>query len=57
MKDKLDIKLADPELYEAEKKDEARVWQGKHAEVIEALDRAELLWMRALEKLEKAEAL
>lgn len=57
MKDKLDIKLADPELYEPEKKDEARVWQGKHAEVITALERAELLWMRALEKLEKAEAL
>lgn len=57
MKDKLDIKLADPELYEPEKKDEARVWQSKHAEVIEALDRAEMLWMRALEKLEKAEAL
>ncbi|MBE1298224.1 MAG: ATP-binding cassette domain-containing protein [Rhodobacteraceae bacterium] len=57
MKDKLDIKLADPELYEAEKKDEARVWQAKHAEVIEALERAETLWMRALEKLEKAEAL
>lgn len=57
MKDKLDTKLADPELYEPEKKDEARVWQGKHAEVITALERAELLWMRALEKLEKAEAL
>ncbi|EBA16202.1 ABC transporter, ATP-binding protein [Roseobacter sp. SK209-2-6] len=57
MKDKLDVKLADPELYEAEKKDEARVWQSKHAEVIEALDRAEALWMRALEKLEQAEAL
>lgn len=57
MKDKLDAKLADPELYEPEKKDEARVWQGKHAEVIEALERAETLWMRALEKLEKAEAL
>jgi len=57
MKDKLDIKLADPELYETEKKDEARVWQAKHAEVIEALERAETLWMRALEKLEKAEAL
>lgn len=57
MKDKLDSKLADPELYEPEKKDEARVWQGKHAEVIEALERAEMLWMRALEKLEKAEAL
>ncbi|MCD9146717.1 ABC-F family ATP-binding cassette domain-containing protein [Pseudophaeobacter flagellatus] len=57
MKDKLDVKLADPELYEPEKKDEARVWQGKHSEVIVALERAELLWMRALEKLEKAEAL
>ena len=57
MKDKLDTKLADPELYEPEKKDEARVWQGKHAEVITALERAEMLWMRALEKLEKAEAL
>ncbi|GAA6196805.1 ABC-F family ATP-binding cassette domain-containing protein [Pseudophaeobacter arcticus] len=57
MKDKLDTKLADPELYEPEKKDEARVWQGKHAEVITALERAELLWMRALEKLEKAETL
>ncbi|MDE4175096.1 ATP-binding cassette domain-containing protein [Phaeobacter sp. PT47_59] len=57
MKDKLDIKLADPELYEVEKKDEARVWQAKHAEVMEALERAETLWMRALEKLEKAEAL
>ncbi|KPD11498.1 ABC-F family ATP-binding cassette domain-containing protein [Phaeobacter sp. 11ANDIMAR09] len=56
MKDKLDAKLADPELYEPEKKDEARVWQGKHAEVITALERAEMLWMRALEKLEKAEA-
>ncbi|MDE4134126.1 ATP-binding cassette domain-containing protein [Phaeobacter sp. QD34_3] len=57
MKDKLDIKLADPELYEVEKKDEARIWQAKHAEVMEALERAETLWMRALEKLEKAEAL
>jgi ATP-binding cassette subfamily F protein 3 len=56
MKDKLDAKLGDPALYEPEKKDEARVWQSKHAEVIEALDRAEMLWMRALEKLEKAEA-
>lgn len=32
MKDKLDVKLADPELYEPEKKDEARVWQGKHVQ-------------------------
>jgi ATP-binding cassette subfamily F protein 3 len=32
-----------------------QVWQRKHAEVIEALDKAEALWMDALEKLETAE--
>jgi ATP-binding cassette subfamily F protein 3 len=32
------------------------VWQKKHAECIEALERAEGLWMDALEKLEQAEA-
>ncbi len=32
------------------------VWQKKYAEVMEALDRAEALWIAALEKLEKAEA-
>ena len=34
------------------------MWAGKvkkHAEVIEGLDRAEALWMDALEKLEMAE--
>jgi ATP-binding cassette, subfamily F, member 3 len=57
MKDKLDQKLGNPALYEPGKKDEIAVWQRKHAEVIEALDRAEGLWMKALEKLETAEAL
>ncbi|MCK0143492.1 ABC-F family ATP-binding cassette domain-containing protein [Aliiroseovarius sp. F20344] len=56
MRDKLDAKLADPELYEPERKDEVIVWQKKHAEVHEALDRAEELWLRAQDKLEKAEA-
>lgn len=55
MRDKLDAKLADPELYEPERKDEVVVWQKKHAEVHEALDRAEELWLRAQDKLEKAE--
>jgi ATP-binding cassette subfamily F protein 3 len=31
------------------------VWQKKHAEVIDGLERAEMLWMEALEKLESAE--
>ncbi|MFT4960571.1 MAG: ATP-binding cassette subfamily F protein 3 [Paracoccaceae bacterium] len=56
MRDKLATKLADPALYEDEKKGEAEVWQRKYAEVMNALDRAEAMWMSALEKLEVAEA-
>ncbi|MCI2393501.1 ABC-F family ATP-binding cassette domain-containing protein [Aliiroseovarius sediminis] len=55
MRDKLDAKLGDPAIYEPERKDEVVVWQKKHAEVHEALDRAEELWLRAQGKLEKAE--
>ena len=57
MRDKLAKKLADPALYEDTKKGEAEVWQKKYAEVMDGLDRAEALWMAALEKLEKAESL
>ncbi len=53
MSDRLATKLANPALYE--NADEAAVWQKKYAEVREALERAEALWMAALEKLEKAE--
>lgn len=56
MADKLAKKLADPTLYEDEKLGEMEVWQKKYAEVRDAQDRAEDLWMKALEKLEKAEA-
>jgi ATP-binding cassette subfamily F protein 3 len=55
MGDKLAKKLADPTLYD-ERKDELVVWQKKYAELREALDRAEGMWMTALEKLERAEA-
>ncbi|MFD3189720.1 ABC-F family ATP-binding cassette domain-containing protein [Sedimentitalea sp. HM32M-2] len=55
MRDKLAAKLADPALYEDGKAGEAEVWQRKYAEVMEGLDRAETLWMTALEKLETAE--
>jgi len=55
MKEKLDAKLADPTLYDGSKSDDIAVWQKKHAEVVEAMDRAEALWMDALEKLESAE--
>ena len=56
MRDKLAKKLADPDLYEDAKKGELEVWNKKYAEVMGALDRAETLWMAALEKLEKASA-
>jgi len=52
MRDKLARKLADPALYE--RVGEAEVWQKKYAEVMEGLDRAEDMWLRAQEKLEAA---
>ena len=54
MRNKLAVKLADPALYE--RPEEAVVWQKKYAEVMEGLDKAEDLWMKAAEKLELAEA-
>ncbi|MFC6687627.1 ABC-F family ATP-binding cassette domain-containing protein [Jhaorihella thermophila] len=54
MREKLDAKLADPTLY-TERKQDLPVWQKKHAEVMEALERAETLWLEALERLEAAE--
>ncbi len=56
MRDKLAKKLADPALYDEDRLDEMEVWQKKYAEVMDGLDRAEDLWMKAQEKLEKAEA-
>ena len=56
MSEKLAKKLADPSIYEDGKQGELEVWQRKYAEVRDAQDRAEDLWIRALEKLEKAES-
>ena len=53
---KLSEKLADPDLYEAERLPDLEVWQKKFAEVEEAIDRAEALWMQAQEQLDAAEA-
>ncbi|TCP42275.1 ABC-F family ATP-binding cassette domain-containing protein [Rhodovulum marinum] len=53
MREKLSVKLADPDLYEASRQDERLLWQRKFAEVEEALERAEALWMAALETLEE----
>ena len=56
MRDKLAKKLADPALYEDGKAGELATWNKKYAEVMDGLERAEAMWMAALEKLEKAES-
>ncbi|OOY05247.1 ABC-F family ATP-binding cassette domain-containing protein [Thioclava sp. F28-4] len=55
MLEKLDAKLADPTLYEPEKARDLAIWQAKHTEATKAMEKAEALWMAALEKLETAE--
>jgi ATP-binding cassette subfamily F protein 3 len=54
MRDKLARKLADPQLYEDGRKGELETWNRKYAEVMEALDKAEALWLAAQEKLDTA---
>ncbi len=54
MRDKLATKLADPALYEDARKGELATWNAKYAEVMQALDRAEALWLEAQERLEAA---
>ena len=54
MRDKLAKKLADPELYEDARKGELATWNAKYAEVMQALDKAEAMWLTAQEKLESA---
>ena len=54
MRDKLAAKLADASLYEDARKGELETWNKKYAEVMEALDKAEGLWLAAQEKLETA---
>jgi ATP-binding cassette, subfamily F, member 3 len=52
MRDQIDQKMADPGLYERGAAEIGR-WQMKHAEVVEALARAENLWASAQDKLDK----
>ena len=56
MREKLAAKLADPTLYEDTRVGELEVWNKKYAEVMEGLQKAEGLWMKAQEKLESAES-
>jgi ATP-binding cassette subfamily F protein 3 len=54
MLEKLDGIMADPKLYEPARAADAEKWTKKHAEVREAMTRAEALWLQALEALETA---
>lgn len=54
MRDKLDLKMADPAFYEKSDNAEVEKWRKKHAEVVDGLERAEAMWLEALDKLEKA---
>jgi ATP-binding cassette subfamily F protein 3 len=56
MHTKLSDKLADPDLYEDAQRNDLAVWQAKFAEVEEALERAEALWLDAVGALEAAQA-
>ncbi len=56
MRDRLATKLADPELYEQSRSGELETWQKKYAEVMEGLDRAEAMWLKAQARLEEAAA-
>ncbi|MEO1140563.1 MAG: ABC-F family ATP-binding cassette domain-containing protein [Pseudomonadota bacterium] len=54
MRDKIARKLADPTLYDDSKAQDMEAWQSKVAEVEDGLQRAETLWLAALERLEQA---
>ncbi|MBT8417046.1 MAG: ATP-binding cassette domain-containing protein [Silicimonas sp.] len=54
LRERLAAKLANPSIYDAEHIAEAETWQRKFAEVEDGLERAEALWMKALERLEAA---
>ncbi len=56
MRDRLAKKLADADLYDESRRDELEVWNRKYAEVMEGIDRAEVLWMNAVQALENAQA-
>ena len=56
MHEKLSAKLADPALYDDARLADLEGWNRKFAECVEAIDRAEALWIDAQDRLERAEA-
>jgi len=55
MLEKVQEKLADPDMYKDTHVTDRRTWQGKFAELEAAIPRAEALWLEASEALEKLE--
>ncbi|SLN27524.1 putative ABC transporter ATP-binding protein YheS [Ruegeria meonggei] len=53
--EKLSVKLADPALYEDDRVRDLESWNRKFSEVVEAMQKAESLWVAAAERLEQAE--
>ncbi|MFD0979778.1 ABC-F family ATP-binding cassette domain-containing protein [Tropicimonas aquimaris] len=56
MRETLAERLADPSVYDEANRDRLDLWQKKFAEVEEAMERAEALWMDAAERLEAAQS-
>ena len=56
MQETLAKRLGDPKVYEESMAEKRVVWQKKYSEVMDALDRAEAMWLKASEKLEKAQS-
>ena len=54
MRDRIAAKLSDPAIYDDARLGDMEHWQRKYAEVMEGLERAEALWLAALERLEAA---
>ncbi len=55
IREKLAAKLADPAMYEDNRKRDAEEMQKTFAEVEDGLERAEALWLKSLERLEAAQ--
>ncbi|MEM7470957.1 MAG: ABC-F family ATP-binding cassette domain-containing protein [Pseudomonadota bacterium] len=55
MQDELAKRLADPAIYEDANAAKRDVYQKKYAEVMDAMDRAESMWLKAQDRLEKAQ--
>jgi ATP-binding cassette subfamily F protein 3 len=54
MEEKISIKLADPEIYSDNEKEELIHWNAKYAEVRKALRKAEEIWEKSQKTLDKA---